>query len=98
MKKQSFNLSKVEGIPSPRGRFQLKKLTFPSPTVFFSRRGSDCRRGTSRTSTGEVRVGAGQKSAFTLAEVLITLGVIKSSTFIIKINFIIQKGNKFIMI
>ena len=76
MEKQSFNLSKVEGIPSPRGRFQLKKLTFPSPTAFFGRRGSDCRRGTSRTSTGEVRVGVKQKVAFTLAEVLITLGVI----------------------
>ena len=43
MKKQCFNLSKVEGIPSPRGRD---------------------------------RVGVEQKVAFTLAEVLITLGVI----------------------
>ena len=76
MKKQVLNLSKVEGVPSPRGRFQLEKLTFPSPTVFFGRRGSGCRRGTSRTTTGEVRVGADKKAAFTLAEVLITLGVI----------------------
>ena len=67
MKKQVLNLSKVEGVPSPRGRFQLEKLTFPSPTVFFGRRGSGCRRGTSRTTTGEVRVGADKKAAFTLA-------------------------------
>ena len=43
MEKQSFNLSEVSGVPSPRGR---------------------------------ARVGVIQKSAFTLAEVLITLGVI----------------------
>ena len=43
MEKHSFKLSKVEGIPSPRGR---------------------------------VRVGVNKKVAFTLVEVLITLGVI----------------------
>ena len=77
MEKQVFNLSKINGMfPLPlRERFQLENLTFPSPTAFFGRRGSDCRRGTSRTSTGEVRV-RGKNLAFTLAEVLITLGII----------------------
>ena len=76
-RRAACTLPEVKGIfPLPlRERFQLEKLTFPSPTAFFSRRGSDCRRGTSRTSTGEVRV-RGKKAAFTLAEVLITLGII----------------------
>ena len=59
MKKQGFNLSKVEGIPSPRGR---------------------------------VRVGADKKSAFTLAEVLITLGII-GVVAAMTIPVLIQKHN-----
>ena len=74
MKKQSFNLSKVEGIPSPRGRARV---------------GADCTPSEYRISPSLEFVGSPQltnkffslprkdrRVAFTFAEVLITLGVI----------------------
>ena len=43
MQKQIFNLSEVKGKFPLQGRgFKFKKLTFPSPATFFSRRGSGC--------------------------------------------------------